>query len=120
MPLTALYDITDNPLLEEKYKKLKDDGVRLSNQILAEMVLGLKAPLYTGSDAEEIVYAIVEQINYQLQKGVEPEVIKSVSNTHPGNTTTYRDRYLSPIAWRIIERVTGVKTVRFAPFGHGT
>ena len=119
MPLTVLYDITDHPLLSKKYTGLATDPERQAQQIMAEMLLDLRAPAYTGDAALELAYAVVAQINFQLQHGLEPEVVKSVSNTHPGLTTSYRDRYVSPAAWAIVQRVTGVKTVGFTPPGIG-
>lgn len=117
--LLPLYDITEHPLLSEQYNKLKTDEEREAQQIKAEMLLGLVAPAYTAAKAEELAYAVVEQINFQLQHGIEPDVLKSVSNAHPGNTTAYRNRYVSPTAWAIVERVTGVKTVGFRAPGIG-
>src|SRR5690242_2429966 len=119
MPIPLLYDITDHPLLSDAYTRLATDEAREANQVLAEMLLGLKAPAYAGEAAERLGYAVVIQINFQLQHGIEPAVLKSVSNTHPGNTTSYRDRYVDPMAWKIVEEVTGVVTVGFKAPGIG-
>jgi hypothetical protein len=119
MPLTPLYSITDHPLLSDKFAGLKSDEARDAQHQLAELLLNLTPPAYTGVQAEELGYAIVSQINFQLQKSLEPEVVKSQSNTHPGMTTAYRDRYVSPLAWSIVSRVTRVRTVGFTPPGIG-
>lgn len=118
MALAPLYAIDAHPLLSKKFDALPPEEQE-AQHLLAEMLLDLRAPVYTGNPALELSYAVVEQINFQLQRGLEPEVLKSVSNTHPGNTTAYRDRYVSPAAWAIVQRVTGVKTVGFTPPGIG-
>lgn len=118
--MPPLYDVGSHPLLGEKFTKLKTAPEREAHNILAELLLDLRAPAYTANDALELVYAVVMQINYQMEHGTAPEVTKSISNTHPGNTTAYRDRYVSPMAWAIVQRVTKVQTVGFRPPGFGT
>lgn len=119
MPIAALYPVTGHPLLGEKFAKLKTDEERDAYVILSELLLDLRAPAYTGQDAEELTYANVMQVNFQLEHGLTPEITKSVSQSHPGNTTTYRDRYVSPAAWAIVQRVTKVQNVAFRPPGIG-
>lgn len=119
MPLTVTYPIEGHPLLSGKYTGLKTQGEKDSNYHMAEMLLGLVPPPYTGEKAERLVYAIVLQVNFQLEHGLTPEIVKSVSNTHPGMATTYRDRYVSPVAWDIVRFVTGRTTVGFTPPGIG-
>lgn len=122
MPLAPLYDITDHPLLanaENKFNKLATPEEKTAQQLLAEMLLNLRAPAYAGDDAEELGFAVALQIIFQMERGVEPATVKSVSNTHPGNTTAFRDRYVAPEAWAIVSRVTGVKTVGFTVPGIG-
>jgi hypothetical protein len=114
-----LYDITGHPLLSDKYNKLKDDDEKTAQNYVAELLLNLREPVYTGDDADELGHAIVRQINFQMEQGITPEVLRSVSNAHPGNTTQYRDRWVEPGAWAIVARVTGVQQVRFVPPGFG-
>lgn len=117
--LTALYDIDSHPLLSGKYKGLATDDERDAQHQVAEMLLGLLPPAYTGDKAEKLCYAIVLQVNFQVEHGLTPDITKSVSNAHPGNTTTYRDRYVSPVAWDIVRHVTGRTTPGLTPPGIG-
>jgi hypothetical protein len=119
MPLVPLYDVTGHPLLSEQFNKLKTAEEKTAQMIMAHLLLNLRAPAFSGDEAEELGYAIVRQVNYQIQRGISPEVMKSISNTQPGITTTYRDRYLDPGAWAIVARVTGVATVGFSPTAPG-
>jgi hypothetical protein len=119
MSLTWLYEIDTHPLLTDKWRGLPSDDTRDAQHILAELLLDLRPPAYTGVSAEELSYAVASQVIFQLEHGITPEVIRSVSNAHPGNTTTYRDRYVSPVAWAIVRRVTGMTTVGMTPPGIG-
>jgi hypothetical protein len=103
-----------NPILSQTFQKLSM-AAQTAEQVRAEMLLGLTAPLYTGDDADELRYAIVLQINYQLERGATPNVLKAAADGNRGTTTTYRDRWVDPAAAAIVERVTGVRQVRFAP-----
>lgn len=119
MALVPLYPVTDHPLLSEKFAGLKVPGAQAAQNVLAELLLGLSPPPYVDAEAEQLTMAVVLQINYQLERAITPDVLKSMSNTHPGNTTAYRDRYISPGAWAIVERVTGVRYVGFTVPGRG-
>lgn len=119
MPLTPLYDITDHALLGGKYLK-SEPPEQVAVQIMAELLLNLRIPVYTGTDAEELGYAIVRQINFILEHGVTPDIMKSVNQQQPGTTVTYRDRYLDPGAAAIVARVTRTATVGFSPMTRGT
>ncbi len=110
-----------NPLLSDKFAGLDPDK-QTAEQILAEMLLGLRAPVYLGDDAEELKYAIILQINYQLQRDLAAEFKTSDGNVVPGTsgvTRQYRDRYVDSRARAIVERVTGVQRVRLSPAGVG-
>lgn len=124
-PLTPLYPDTDTlPLLADangRYRKLKTPEERADQLVLAELLLGLHAPVYTDTDADQLMYAIALQVGFQMEQGViTAQILRSQSNTHPGNTTTYRDRYLHPGAAAIVSRVTKVATVGFTPMTMGT
>lgn len=117
-----LYDITGgHPMLGGKFYGLKDDTLftavekKKAYNIFAEQALRLKAPAFTGDTADRIKYAVARQINVLLNEGIEPLVLKSISNTTPGNTTQYRDRYVDPLAAQIVEDETGVRPVRYVP-----
>lgn len=126
--MDPLYAVGAHAMLGEKYWALKDDTEhsitgdekRVALNILAEMALGLQEPVYTDTDqVERIKFAIARTINVILQQGVEPVVLKSVANGNTKTTTTYRDRFVDPLARYIIEEVTGAKAVRFTARGRG-
>jgi hypothetical protein len=115
------YDVTGHPLLSDKYNALESADEKLAQQVLAESLLGITSAEYIAADPEypTICYAVVVQIGYQMERSITPDVMKSVSNTHPGNTTNFRDRYVSPVAWALYSRATGVTTIGFTPPGRG-
>jgi hypothetical protein len=119
MALPVLYDITGHSLLSEKYNKLKTPEEKSDQQVMAELLLGLRAPVYTATEAEQLKYAIARQINFQLERGITPDVMKSLSNSHPGNTTQYRDRYADSGALAIVNRVCKIAVVGFSATGPG-
>lgn len=120
--VAPLYDVTGgHELLGGKFYGLKDDSnftaaqKKAAYNVYAEQALRLKAPAFTGDAAARIKNAVARQINVMLNEGVEPLVLKSVSNDNPGNTTQYRDRFVDPLAAQIVEDETGVKPVRYVP-----
>lgn len=117
MALAPTYPTVDAlPLLADvgsRYRKLKTNAERTDQVVLAELLLGLRPPAYAGRAADEIMYGIALQVMFQMEQGVTPDIMKSLSNSHPGNTTTYRDRYLSPDAAVLVARATGTKYTGF-------
>lgn len=105
--LPVLSDVTS------AYRKLKTNGERTDQIVIAELLLGLRPPAYAGRPGSEIEYAVALQVQFQMQQGVTPEIMKSVSQAHPGNTTTYRDRYLSPEAAALVARATNTAWTGF-------
>jgi uncharacterized protein YlaN (UPF0358 family) len=117
--IDPLYPATDAlPLLADessRYRKLKTDAERADQLVVAEMLLGLSGPVYTGRTANEIMYGIALQVNFQLDQGfITAQQLKSISTGAPAsNTTSYRDRYLHPGAAAIIARATGMGITGF-------
>lgn len=118
--MEPLYDITGHPLLSSKFNALASDDQKNAHIINAQLLLQLRAPAYAGDEADQLGYAIVRQVNFQLEQGITPEFMKSVSKGVPGNVETYRDRYVEPGAWAIVSHVTKVEQVRFSVPGRGT
>lgn len=120
-PLDPLYpDVDTLPLLADsssRYRKLKTNAERLDQLVLAELLLGLSAPAYTGQKGGEIKYGIALQVTYQLEQGfLTAQIMKSVSTGAPASATTaYRDRYIHPGAAAIVMRATGTAVVGFTP-----
>lgn len=125
-PLAPLYPETDTlPMLADvssRYRKLKTNAERADQLVLAEMLLGLVSPVYTGASADQLRYAIALQVNFQMDQGqITAQQMRSVSTGAPGvSTTTYRDRYLHPGAAAIVIRVTQTAVVGFSPMPLGT
>lgn len=118
MAVNPLYPVADHPLLS-KSAQLKDSDTLTAENVRAEMMLGLKSPAYTGDDKTKLTYAVVHQVNFQIEQGMSPEIHKSVTNNQPGIMTAYRNRLVSPEAWKIVSAVTGVETIGFRPPGIG-
>jgi hypothetical protein len=114
--LAPLYSLTDVTSLLSAGFTAKPSPDQATYQVMAEMLLGLASPAYTGDDAKRLAYAVALQINYQLERGVSPESVRSSGNAQAGNTTTYRDRAVHSGARQIVEQVTGVRQVRYEPF----
>lgn len=119
MATTPLYDISKSGLLGERYTALKTTAAKTEQQLLAEVMLGLKEPAYEDQDAELLAMAVALQINYQLEMGVTQEMTKSVVDRN-NMTTIYRDRFLSVRAMHIVRSVTKIEFVRFVPLAPGT
>jgi hypothetical protein len=99
------------------WAKLPDDETRLAYQLAAELLLDLRAPVYTGTDADELGFAIVHQLLFMLAHGLTPSIVKSIAQGGPSvQTKTFRDRWIDPSAAAIVARVTGRKAMRFEPF----
>ena len=116
MALAPIYVLTDVTSLLSAGFTAKSPTDQATYQVLAEMLLGLVPPAYTSDDGKRLAFAVALQINYQLERGVTPESVRSSGNAAAGNTTTYRDRSVHPGARRIVEQITGVQQVRFQPF----
>jgi hypothetical protein len=116
--MAILYAVpADHPLLSGKWPA--DAGEQAAQNALAEQLLDLRAPAYTGDAADELTTAVVLQINFQLQHGIEPHVIRTANQSNPGVSTTYRDRYVNPEALAVVCRVTGRRYVGFTVPGAG-
>lgn len=115
---SPIYDLTDQPLLADpknKYNNLESEPQRVAQQTVAEILLGVEEPALADDDAARMTYAIALQILFQLEQGLTPEIVRSQNLQHPGNATTYRDRYLHPGAARIVQQVLGIEQVAFQP-----
>jgi len=89
----------------------------LAEHLRAEMLLGLTVPVYEDTDAEELAFAVILQINYQVAHRNKVPDMKAVSSER--GTESFRDRSVDPDAAMIVERVTGRRSVRYEPAGFG-
>jgi hypothetical protein len=117
--MAILYPVAANhPSLSGKWPT--DADKQEEQNALAEQLLDLRGPAYTDANAvEELTRAVVLQINFQLQHGIEPHVIRTANQSNPGVSTTYRDRYVNPEAMALVCRVTGRRYVGFTVPGAG-
>jgi hypothetical protein len=99
-------------LLAQKFTA-KDEAEQVAVNLVAEQLLDLRAPAYTGDAAEELAFAVVLQINYWLARSDEPLVKKAIAQGGTAISTTFRDRWVNPDAAAIVARVTGRQPVRF-------
>lgn len=123
MPPTPLYPglIDGHTLLSEKFHAEDDPEAEVNLQSVAERLLGLAPPAYVGPQhtLDAIADAIVLQINYMMERGIDPSVTKSISDSTPGVMTTYRDRWVDPNALEMIRQVTKVVYVGMTAPGRG-
>ena len=119
MALAPLYPVPEDHPALTKTVLAKGEEARLVENVLAERVLGLKGPAYTGADKDSLILAVAIQMNFQVEQGLSPDIHKTVNNTQPGMMTAYRNRQVSPDAWRIVSATTGVQTIGFSPPGIG-
>jgi hypothetical protein len=118
--LAPLYPLLDHPLLSEQYIQLPSADEKSAQAMLAEDLLGLVPPAYTDERiVATLTTALALQVNFQLSQGIDVFKLKSLSTTHPGNTTQNRDRYIHPEAWRLVSQVTGAVVLGFSPPGIG-
>jgi len=106
----------DHPLLTEKVLKLVDKPQAAPNdrftmqQIVAEALLGAKAPAFTDADAVTMAeIAIVRQMNFQVEQGLDPFTQESATSTRSQQGVVWRDRFLDPVAAQLWASIgTGV------------
>ena len=119
MALAPLYPVADHPLLSARYKALGTQPEKDAHAVLAELLLGLHPPALVDDQAETLTYAVVKQINFLLQQGVEPSILETSNQSTPGIATSYRDRYVDPGALAIADQVLKRARVGFTVPGPG-
>lgn len=100
-----LYTVAAHPLKSDKVNALsqpKQDAY----QVLSESLLGLTSPVYTvTADVERVQLAIVRQMNFLVEQGIDPYVTESTSSSHTDQSVVYRDRWLDPVAVQLVAAV---------------
>ena len=106
MPLYTV-EQTD-PLSSDFTKNLSEDDFTAYREI-AEAVLGLRAPALTDAlDIARLRIAILLQINFMSQFGLDPYVKASEGmSSQASSSVVWRDRFIDPRAWAIVQRVVG-------------
>ncbi len=105
--MAALYTVTnDHPLASEKVMAMTDEDVFGAQLLTAEVLLGLKSPALTESaDVDKVHLALMHQINFQVQQGLDPLIQSSAGSQHSGDNAAWRDRYINPVAASILAEV---------------
>lgn len=105
LPLYAGVVTADHPLLTPKVQKLVGDpnptpADKFTYQmIIAEKLLGAIAPIFTLDDQVTLAgIAIVRQMNFQVEQGIDPFTMSSGASTHSKQSVVFRDRFLDPVA----------------------
>lgn len=117
--MNPVYNIDGHPLISQTYEGLGSAEEKKQQNVLAELLLDLRAPAIDAPVGDELKIAVARQVNFQLEQGISPSVIRSQMSSVPGQSTTYRDRYVDPAAWAIVARVLQVRTVRYTPTAKG-
>jgi hypothetical protein len=105
----SLYTVESaDPLASAFTKKLSEEDFAAYHEI-AEVVLGLTEPALTNeSDIARLRIAIMLQINFMSQYGLDPYIKASEGmSSQASSSVVWRDRYIDPRAWAIVKAVTG-------------
>lgn len=105
--MPAQYDVVDNALLNGRALAWSSEVFEL-NQLLAEAVLGLPVTAYSDpSDLEQIELAVVLQLNFQAEQGIDPYIYKELWLLPQKQRKVYADRYADPRALLLASIVDG-------------
>lgn len=101
----ALYDIINSPFLIGAAARLNTlDTARDAYARVAERLLGLSAPAFTGDDAQIATDAVAMQVAHMYAAGVEVFIAKSESRGQ--RSITYRDDVsVNPMAQMLVEQL---------------
>ena len=105
-----LYNVDAHPLISTKLATIKaaSSDAFHAYQVMAETLLGLTAPPYTlADDLDKIGLAVVREMNFLVQQGIDPYIEVSTTSAHTAQATVWRDRYLDPVAVAIVAMVAG-------------
>ncbi len=103
--MPALYTVSDHGLLNGKVRAWGSE-IFEANQLLAETLLGLGDAIYTFSpDVERIELAVVLQMNFQAEQGVDPFVLEEVWLLPQKQRRVFRDRMVDPRALALVQAV---------------
>jgi hypothetical protein len=98
----VLSGVEEHALLTGKAKALFEsspDAFHAQQQI-AELLLELPVPV-KESMVTQLTLAVVMQVNFQIEQGIDPLYISASSSAHTRNSVNYRNRYIDPRALQI-------------------
>lgn len=83
-----------------------------ANVTLAEILLGLHEPALTDeTDVERLQFAIVQQINFQVQQGLDALIeVSSGISSQATKSVVWRDTFVNPRALAIVQSVVPIDT----------
>lgn len=106
-----IYDVSGHALLSKKVLALKSESPEaFSKQVsVAEMLLGVYPPASTQVlVASRLSLAVVLQLNFQIEQGIDPLYVSASSSSHTRNSVQYRDRHIDPRAAQIVAQTQGL------------
>jgi hypothetical protein len=92
--VTAVYVVSEHPLLSVKAKALATNSAKeeeFAEQVaLAADLLGVSETTYTGDTLLKVNRAVVLQLNYQIQLGLDPFIFQSAASDRSKQSVQYR------------------------------
>jgi len=117
MALTPTFDISAHDLLSDGADGLNADELA-AQTVLAEVLLGLRAVTgLSGTDLENAQLAVVLQVNYQVELGAAPGLLKSEREgdvQHDYNQVGMHP-YAQQLASTVLTDVTTAASLKFEP-----
>lgn len=107
--MAPIYNPTQaHPLVSPKAANLTAQAFELQ-LVTAETLLGIPEPASEDEGViERFKLALVHQVNFQVQQGLDPLIQESGGSQHSGNSAKYRDRVINPVAKQIVDEVLAV------------
>lgn len=117
--MATVYDVSSNPFLNNekgKFQSLEDPDERESYCLVAEALLRVGENAVTEpTKLVTMQNAISLQVNFLLDQGMAPHIAAQTSQSSPGVTSTFRNRWLDPRAAALAANALGIEAVRFQP-----
>lgn len=89
--MSSVYLVSEHPLLSAKAKVLAAKEEDFAEQVaLAADLLGVSETTYTGDALSKINRAVVLQLNYMLQLGMDPFIYRSAASERSKQSVMYR------------------------------
>lgn len=117
-----LYTVDQDHPLSSSYTKALTSEEFEQYVAIAEAVLGIVEPVLTDeSSVARLRLAIIIQVNFQTQFGLDPYVKSSEGmSSQASSSVVWRDRYIDPRALAIVLRVSPPSTKGWIGAGTGS
>lgn len=114
----SVYAVGGHPLLSGKANQLSPQELQ-GQVLLAESLLGVPATAHTDQRLRERAeLAVVLQVNFQLESGTDPLIVRRIHSSHTTQTTEYWGKYIDPRAMEVWLSTTSLED-RSGRFGSG-